>query len=72
MNAHEMERYCDKLMKILWNQNESLKVFQEAAEAIQLVSGSKLDSDSLRTQPFTESLRKYCAQKNLPKAKRAK
>ncbi|MBZ5541096.1 MAG: AIPR family protein [Acidobacteriia bacterium] len=72
MNSHEMERYCDELMKVLWDQRKSLKVFQEAAEAIRLVSGSKLDSDFLRTQPFTESLRNYCAQKNPPKGKATK
>jgi hypothetical protein len=72
MNSREMERYCDDLMKILWDQTKSQQVFQEAAAAIQLVSGSKLDSDSLRTQPFTENLRKHCLQKKPAKAKSAK
>jgi hypothetical protein len=71
MNSNEMGRYCDELMKILWDQNRSLKLFQAAAEAVEVVSGSKLDSDSLRTQPFTENLRKYCAQKNPLTAKKA-
>jgi AIPR protein len=72
MNSNEMGRYCDELMKILWDQNRSLKLFQAAADAVEVVSGNKLDSDSLRTQPFTENLRKYCAQKNPPPAKKAK
>lgn len=63
MNAHDMERYCTTLTEVLWDTSKSEKALKDAAKAVEAVSKGNFDSDSLRTQPFTESVRAYCEKK---------
>ena len=63
MGSHEMERYCAPLMQTLWDLDRSEKIFNKAAECVHAVSKGNFDSDSVRTQPFTELLKNYCIKK---------
>lgn len=63
MNAYDMERYCTTLTEVLWDTSKSENALKDAAKAVDVVSKGNLDSDSLRTQPFTESVRAYCEKK---------
>lgn len=60
LNSHAMERYCTTLIELLWNQSEAEKAIQRAAGAVAEASNGDFRSDILRTQPFTEKLRKTC------------
>lgn len=56
-NSHDMGRYCDELMKILWDDNEVKAKFIEAAQIIEEVTGGDLDRDYIRTEPFTDKIK---------------
>ena len=62
-NANEMEKYCNSILKILWDTGESEKVFEKTAEAVDSVTQGNYHRGFIRTQPFTESLKNYCASK---------
>ena len=69
-NAHEMERYCAPIMEKLWDTKQSESLFKRAAQAVSSVAKNKLDSDQVRTQPFTEALKKHCAQAQNPQSEK--
>lgn len=55
-NTHEMKRYCESLMEILWDDDKSKGLFNEAAvHVVQLANGG-LVRDTIRTEPFTQSV----------------
>jgi len=59
-NSREMERYCAQIDSILWESNKADDLFASAAQVIEDVAGGKLDTDNVRTQPFTEAVEKRC------------
>jgi hypothetical protein len=67
MNSREMERYCSPLTQTLWDASKAERAFTDAANAVDAVSKGNFDSDSLRTQPFTEKLKAHCEGKRAKK-----
>jgi hypothetical protein len=57
MNSNEMERLCKPLIAKLWDAAESEKLFKAAAALVLKAAGGDIDSASLRTEPFTETLK---------------
>jgi hypothetical protein len=55
-NSHEMQRYCDSILKILWDVQEADGLFTTAAAVVDTVAKGNFHRDSIRTQTFTESL----------------
>ena len=56
LNSHDMSRYCNELMEILWDDNEYKKIFMDSERIIRLVSDGNLHRDNIRTEPFTEKV----------------
>jgi hypothetical protein len=56
MNSHEMRRYCEGILEILWNPDKSDACFRAAANVVDSVAQGNFHRDHIRTQPFTESL----------------
>jgi hypothetical protein len=62
MNSHEMERYCKRVMDVLWDSAKADALFVRAAEAVETVAGGNFHRDNIRTQPFTEKVIEFCRQ----------
>jgi hypothetical protein len=56
-NSHEMGRYCDELMPLLWDAAEAERRFRQATEAIKQLAAGSVDRDSVRTLTFSEKLK---------------
>jgi hypothetical protein len=56
-NSHEMARYCDNLMPLLWDASQAEARFQAATQTVGLLAGGDFDRDSIRTLVFTEKLK---------------
>lgn len=59
-NSNEMARYCEPLLKIVWDTNKVTKLFEQATEIVGKTAGGNFHRDHIRTQPFTEKLRANC------------
>lgn len=55
-NSHEMERACDTFMALLWDEDRSRQIFEQAAEHVKAVAAGDLQRDNIRTEPFTDKL----------------
>jgi hypothetical protein len=62
MNARDMETYCRTITDVLWDATAADGLMTQAAAAIEAVAGGELKSDTIRTQPFTERLIRYCTE----------
>ena len=60
MNSNAMEKYCAKVMRVLWEDEASERLVHAAADVIEKVAAGTFDKDTLRTQPFTEAVIKEC------------
>jgi hypothetical protein len=60
MNAHEMEKYCERIKDILWNSAKADDLCAKAAKIVEKVANGNLDNDNVRTQPFTEGVIDRC------------
>ncbi len=56
MNSHEMVRFSEDLCAILWDQDRTKQLFQQAANIVTEIAAGNLDRDNIRTQTFTELL----------------
>ncbi|RKR81825.1 AIPR protein [Mucilaginibacter gracilis] len=56
-NSKDMVKYCDNLLKVLWDDTLVKQTFQEAAKIVNHVANGDLDRDSIRTEPFTEQIK---------------
>jgi AIPR protein len=56
MNAHEMQRYCDRIQKILWDNTKADDLCAKAASVVKSAAGGNFNRDNIRTQPFTERM----------------
>jgi hypothetical protein len=61
MNSHAMERYCDVITKVLWDQAQSEEAFASAINVVDTVAKGNFDRDVVRSFPFTEGVIKECA-----------
>lgn len=59
-NSHEMQRYCESMLELLWDVKKADELFAKAAGAVEVVAKGNFQRDSIRTQPFTESLKDQC------------
>ncbi|SOD92748.1 AIPR family protein [Spirosoma fluviale] len=55
-NSHEMGRYCDTLLSVLWDENLAKQKFIKSAEIIDNVAGGNFHNDNIRTEPFTKKV----------------
>jgi hypothetical protein len=51
--ANQVEKYCDRLLDILWDDVACLKGFKQAVKIIDTLDGTKLTLDKIRTSEFT-------------------
>jgi hypothetical protein len=56
MNSHEMVRFSEALCAVLWDQQNTKTLFQQASNIVFEIAAGNLHRDNIRTQPFTESL----------------
>ena len=56
LNSHELVRYCQKILDVLWDDQTSINAFNSAAEIIEKVCNGIFDRDVIRTQHFTNQL----------------
>ncbi len=56
LNSHEMQRFCEPLMNVLWDDDQTRQLFEKAAEHVRAVAGVNLNRDNIRTETFTQSL----------------
>jgi hypothetical protein len=59
-NSHEMGRYCDDLLKTVWDTRKSEALYERAAQIVGKVAKGNFHRDRIRTQPFTEAVKKKC------------
>lgn len=57
-NSHDMERYCQKLMTILWDDLEARKIFLDAAAIIENIAKDNFYRDTIMTESFTNLIQK--------------
>jgi hypothetical protein len=60
MNAHEMQRYCDLIQKILWDSTKADDLCARAAKIVEKAAVGNFNRDNIRTQPFTEKIIGLC------------
>jgi hypothetical protein len=57
MNSNEMVRWCEGYCEALWDEAQSITLFERAAETVRVVAAGDLHRDNIRTEPFTEALK---------------
>ena len=62
MNAHEMQRYCDRIQKTLWDNAKADDLCARAATIVESAATGNFNRDNVRTQPFTEKVVTLCQQ----------
>lgn len=60
MNSNEMEKYCEKLMGILSDQDKADALITLAANAVNSIAAGDFHRDKIRSEPFTANVLKYC------------
>jgi hypothetical protein len=59
-NSRDMVKYCNKLIKLLWNANKAEDLFSRAAQVVEQVAGGNFHRDHIRTLAFRDSLQDKC------------
>lgn len=59
-NSHEMVRYCETLIGPIWDAGPAEQLFARATEVVDSTAAGNFDRDRIRTQPFTEELKRNC------------
>jgi hypothetical protein len=57
-NSHEMDRYAERILSSLWDTSQAETAFRGAAEIVDLVAQGNFHRDHIRTQPFTDALKR--------------
>ena len=65
-NSHEMARYCAPLISTIWDAARAEELIRKAAGIVDATAGGDFHRDHIRTQPFTEEVRKRCQVKSSP------
>jgi hypothetical protein len=60
MNSHAMARYSDKLIELLSDPARAENLLVRAARTVDATAQGNFHRDHIRTQPFTEELRRRC------------
>jgi hypothetical protein len=56
ITANKMEGYCDQLTKLLQDANACEDLITRAAEVVKKAADGHFDTDTIRTEPFTEKV----------------
>lgn len=56
--ARRIDPYCLSLLEVLWDDDRSLKAYKQAVEVVDIVSGRNIDRDTVKTQAFTDRIKK--------------
>jgi hypothetical protein len=59
-NSHEMGRYCSPITKDMWDAVKAEALTTRAAQVVDTAAGGNFNRDHVRTEPFTESVRRAC------------
>ncbi|GAB7386958.1 AIPR family protein [Bacillaceae bacterium] len=65
-NSHEMVRFCNKILEVLWDEEAYKTVFRKAADIIETVADGNFHRDNIRTEPFTEAVKKEIQDSVIP------
>jgi len=57
-NSHDLARYADQIAAMLWHTDKAFGLFSKAVSLVEAVAKGSLDGDTVRTEPFTDSLRR--------------
>jgi hypothetical protein len=60
MNSREMERYCEKIIRTLSDQDKADELIARAASAVDSVAAGDFHRDKIRSEPFTKNVLEYC------------
>ncbi len=55
LNSHDMARYCNSLLEILWDDNHFSDSFIQCAQVVRDISAGNLHRDNIRSETFTSS-----------------
>jgi hypothetical protein len=58
LNSDKVEKYCQKMLDTLWEDQEAAKAFATTLKPISKLTKNTFDRDTFKTQAFTEDLRK--------------
>ena len=59
-NSHEMARFCEKLLEVLWNPTDAAALVCNAVDVVDAVAAGNLHRDNIRTEPFTNRVAQRC------------
>jgi hypothetical protein len=60
-NSHAMAKFCEPLIEQIWGPTAEL-LLAEAGQIVDKAAGGNFDRDEVRTQPFTEKVKKLALQ----------
>lgn len=55
-NSNEMGRYCDDIIKLLWDENRYKNNFLDAEKIVRDAAEGNFHRDNIRTEPFTQKV----------------
>lgn len=56
LNSREMERYCNSLLEVLWDEQRYKDVFAQSSVIVSNAADSNFHRDNIRTEPFTRKV----------------
>lgn len=59
LHANKMDRYCNKILDVLYDNAQCIALFNRAASIIDSVTEGKFDRDSIRSPQITQKLEKF-------------
>ena len=59
-NSHEMARFCEKILDVLWNPTDAAALVRRAVDVVDAVAAGNLHRDNIRTEPFTKQVARRC------------
>lgn len=59
-NSHDMARYSEPLIRNMWDASNAEGLMTMAATIVEEAAGGDLHRDHIRTQPFTEEVKRGC------------
>jgi hypothetical protein len=65
MSANKMEKYCKKVLDVLYDNNQCINLFNQAADVIDAVTGGNFDRDSIRSPQVTQKIEKHITGRNV-------
>ena len=55
-NSHEMERFCKKIMDMLWDPTKADELISRSAQVVDVAAAGNFNRDNIRTEPFTNKV----------------